>query len=251
MPIWGTIIYVMKSFIKTFSHFGYILCSYFLVLVFTSSCNILPFASVLFSEKNVQSTQPAGVLFYDDFSSNTSGWDRTETDLGETDYVDGSYQIIINEKNTDYFATLYRNYSDIGLQVDAQRVGGSYNNDYGLICRYQDEKNFYAGMISSDGYYGIFKIENGEYSVLGHDAMVSSDLLSNPDQKNQIVFDCYQDYLFLYVNGNLLEVQQDKTFSAGDVGLIAGSFKDAEVHILFDNFYLIDVTQTMDLKQGN
>jgi hypothetical protein len=216
------------------------------VLLFFSACNILPFGTAWFAQEKAQSTLPAGTIFYDDFSSNTSGWDQTETDLGGTDYMDGSYHILVNEKNTDYFSTLYRTYADIGLQVDAQYVEGTYDNDYGLICRYQDEKNFYAGLISSDGYYGIFKIQNGEYTVLGHDTMLQSDSIVKDGERNQIVFNCYKEFLFLYVNGNLLDVQQDKTFSTGDVGMIAGSFEDVGVHVLFDNFYLIDVTQTMN-----
>ncbi len=242
-----TIIYVMVSSKRKPFPNKYFLSFCCFVLLFMSSCSILPFGSVLFSsDKSLQSTQPEGTIYYDDFSSNTSGWDRTETDFGGTNYLNGSYHILIDEENTDYFSTLYRNYADIGLQVDAQWIEGPYNNNYGLICRYQDEKNFYAGMISSDGYYGIFKIENGEYSIIGHENMMPSELLVNPEEKKQIVFNCYQNYLFLYVNGDLLDVQQDGTFTAGDVGLIAGSFKDVGVHILFDDFYLIDVTQTVD-----
>lgn len=246
MMIVRTIIYVMASLRNRISLRKCFLGFCFTVLIYTSSCSILPFGSVLFSEKSSQSTQPAGTIYYDDFSSNTSGWDRTETDLGGTNYLNGSYHILINEKNTDYFSTLYRTYTDIGLQVDVQWIEGSYNNNYGLICRYQDEKNFYAGMISSDGYYGIFKIENGEYAVLGHETMMPSEMLMNPEEKKQMVFNCYQNYLFLYVNGNLLDVQQDETFKDGDVGLIAGSFKDAGVHISFDDFYLIDISQNIN-----
>ncbi|HOJ00116.1 MAG TPA: hypothetical protein PLL88_00740 [Anaerolineaceae bacterium] len=218
--------------------------SKFLLLMLASSCSILPFGEAWFQDDKTPGTQPTGIIFFDDFSSNTSGWDRVETDLGGTDYVSGGYHIVINEKNTDYFSTLYRTYTDIGLQADAQWVEGPYDNNFGLICRFQDEKNFYAGMISSDGYYGIFKIENGDYTVLGHETMLQSETIGITDSRKQIAFRCYQDFLFLYVNGILLDVQQDKTFNAGDVGMIAGSFEDAGVHILFDDFYLIDVTQT-------
>jgi len=226
----------LKKILKIFS---------LVILLLTSSCSILPFGSVLFPEKKEQSTMPAGTLFYDDFSSITSGWDQSETELGSTYYKDGSYHIVINETNADYFSTLYRSYADIGLQVDAQWGAGPADNNFGLLCRYQDEKNFYAGMISSDGYYGIFKIQNGKYTVLGHENMLYSEAIHKTSEKNQIVLNCYQDFLFLYVNGNLLDVQKDDTFQSGDVGMIAGSFEKAGVHILFDDFYLIDVDQTI------
>lgn len=213
-------------------------CLLIMVAVLFSGCNLIPAASVIGNDNG--SEQPAGTFDSDDFSDNTSGWDRVETDLGGTDYMDGAYHFFIDEKHTDYLSTLYRTYENIGLQVDAKRVEGPVDNNYGLICRFQDEKNFYAGMISSDGYYGLLKIENGQYSVMGHDAMTFSDSLAMPDGLYTLRMDCYQNFLFLYVNGNLLDVQQDDTFASGDVGLIAGSFEDVGVHVQFDNFYLID-----------
>lgn len=214
------------------------ICVLLMVTVVFSGCSLLPVASAI--ENGNGREQPDGTFDYDDFSDNTSGWDRLETDLGGTDYMDGSYHIFIDEKHTDYFSTLYRTYENIALQVDAKRVEGPVDNNYGLICRFQDEKNFYAGMISSDGYYGLLKIENGQYTVIGHDAMIFSDSLTSPDGLYTLRLDCYQDFLFLYVNGNLMDVQQDDTFQSGDIGLIAGSFEDIGVHIQFDNFYLID-----------
>lgn len=203
-----------------------------------SGCSLLPASSAVVNGGS--GDQPNGTFYYDDFSDNTSGWDRLETDLGGTDYMDGAYHIFVEEINTDYFSTLYRTYENIGLQVDAMRVEGPVDNNYGLICRFQDEKNFYAGMISSDGYYGLFRIENGQYTVIGHDFMVFSDSLTQLDGSYTLRLDCYQDFLFLYVNENILDVQQDDTFTSGDIGLIAGSFEDIGVHVQFDNFYLID-----------
>ena len=217
--------------------------------VLFAGCSLLPVASAI--ESGNGSEQPDGTIDFDDFSDNTSGWNRLETDLGGTDYMDGAYHIFIDEKHTDYFSTLYRTYENIGLQVDAKRVEGPVDNNYGLICRFQDEKNFYAGMISSDGYYGLLKIENGQYTVIGHDAMTFSDSLASPDGLYTLRLDCYQNFLFLYVNGEILDVQQDDTFSSGDIGLIAGSFEDTGVHIQFDNFYLIDpeVSQSQENRQ--
>lgn len=233
-----TIIYSMK-WSTYFSHLSFKqICVLIMLAVSFSGCSLLPAASTM--GNGTGSEQPDGTFDYDDFSDNTSGWDRSETDFGGTDYMDGAYHIFIDEKHTDYFSTLYRTYENIGLQVDAKRVEGPVDNNYGLVCRFQDEKNFYAGMISSDGYYGLLKIENGQYTVIGHDALTFSDSLTQADGLYTLRLDCYQDFLFLYMDGNLLDVQQDDTFSSGDIGLIAGSFEDIGVHVQFDNFYLID-----------
>ena len=44
---------------------------------------------------------------------------------------------------------------------------GRCSNSFGVICRYQDEENFYAGLITSDGYAGIFEVKEGIYHLKG------------------------------------------------------------------------------------
>ena len=34
---------------------------------------------------------------------------------------------------------------------------GPDDNDFGIICRYIDDNQFYYAIISSDGYYGIVR----------------------------------------------------------------------------------------------
>jgi hypothetical protein len=81
----------------------------------STSCSIRPLAAFYHWALGV-ATQPQ-VQYTNDFCSNTSGWDRSENDLGGG-LSDGKYHLSLTT-NTDYFSTLYRNYSDICLQVDA------------------------------------------------------------------------------------------------------------------------------------
>ena len=100
---------------------------------------------------------PADVLFQDDFSETNSGWERLTQDDRITDYADGEYRILVNELNTDAWANPQLNFQDVRVEVDATKLGGSDNNDFGVICRDQDTGNFYIFVLSSDGYYGIAK----------------------------------------------------------------------------------------------
>jgi len=109
------------------------------------------------------------------------------------------------------------------ITVKVARIKGSDNNNFGIICRFQDSENFYAGQISSDGFAGIFKVEDGEYRLLGHQSMVPVPAIMGGSVENEIRFECIENTLALSVNNVLADSQQDDTFKSGEIGLIAGT----------------------------
>lgn len=181
----------------------------------------------------------AEVLFQDNFSNVSSGWDRTDEASGTTDYADGVYRILVNETNTDVWANPGLNFTDVHIEVDATKVGGDDNNDFGLICRYVDTENFYFLIISSDGYYGIGKVVAGDQQLIGDDSMPPSDAINQGNADNHLRADCVGNTISLYVNGEFLAGHEDSEFSSGDVGLIAGSFDIPGTEIHFDNFVVL------------
>lgn len=202
------------------------------VLVLTgSACNIL--SPETGSGGN---PQPGAVLFQDDFSDPSSGWDRITINEGVTDYVDGTYRISVNSNFTDVWANPGLNFSDVRVEVDAIKVGGDDNNDYGVICRYQDSENFYFFIVSSDGYYGIGKVVGGVQQLIGEESMPPSELINQGSVSNRLSAVCAGSNLSLYVNGNFLTEVVDVDFTSGDVGLVAGTFDQPGVDVYFDNF---------------
>ena len=199
-----------------------------------SGCGKLPLVST-FLGNSPQATQD-NQLFLDDFSETKSGWDRFAGEIGSTDYRNKTYQISVNEPNTDLFANPAKLYKDTITEVTAARIGGPDNNSFGVICRFQDEKNFYAAQISSDGYAGIFRMKDGIYKLLGQNAMIPVPAILGGSAVNTIHFECIGRSLALAVNGAPVDAREDKSFENGDVGLIAGSFEEAGVVIAFDNF---------------
>jgi hypothetical protein len=188
------------------------------------------------NESSVGSELPPDILFLDDFSDASSGWDRVNEEEGITDYVDGVYRILVNTDNTDVWANPGLNFSDTVIEVDANKVGGPDDNDFGLICRYQDLSNFYFFIVSSDGFYGIAKVIDGEQELLGLENMEYSETINQGNSKNKLRADCIGQNLALYINGQKLMDATDSQYSAGDVGLIAGTFDVAGTEIQFDNF---------------
>jgi len=207
----------------------------FLVIVF------ILFTSAACSTQSLQATNlPASsgntVLFQDDFSDPSSGWVTVHEPDQIMAYENGGFRIWVNKPNFDYWSVPDLRFADAHIEVDVTKIGGPDDNDIGLICRYKNSDNFYGFLISSDGYYGISERQNGEHQVIGMDGMKYSSVIHTGNAKNHIRADCVGNLLTLYVNGVKLVEVEDSTLAVGDVGILAGSFSQPGVDILFDNF---------------
>lgn len=179
---------------------------------------------------------PIDVLFQDNFSDPASGWDRVNEVEGVTDYTNGNYRILVNTDNTNIWANPGLNFQDTAIEVEATKIGGSNDNHMGLICRYLNESNFYFFAISSDGFYGIAKVSDGQQALIGMENMAYSDAINQGNNTNLIRAECIGQNLTLSVNGQQLLQVTDSQFDRGDAGLIAGTFDIAGTDIHFDNF---------------
>lgn len=176
------------------------------------------------------------VLFQDDFSRPESGWDHYQDEQYISDYYQDGYQIEISEPNILAWATPGLSFDDSVVIVEATRTQGPADNAFGLICRYQDPDNFYFFLISSDGFAGIGLRLDGERQLLSDEHMLPSPAILPGFEPNLILASCVGPRLELYVNGQFVTAVDDETWSAGDVGLIAGSYDTGQVSIQFDNF---------------
>ncbi len=173
------------------------------------------------------------VLYEDDFSSPNSGWDASEGDNGSTFYADGAYHIQVDTEKYYVWGNAYQEFGDAIIAVQAQPVKPVGDADFGIICRYQDTDNFYALEISEDGYYAIWKQEDGEFVSLVD--WSSSDAIPTDSSPVTIQAACVSNTLILAVNDTVLAEVQDSTFSHGDIGLLAGTWDTGGVEIQFDN----------------
>ena len=179
---------------------------------------------------------PPDVLFIDDFSDPSSGWDRVTEEEGVTDYADGVYRIFVNTTNTDIWANPGLKFTDTVIEVEAKKVGGPDDNDFGIICRYQDLSNFYFFIVSSDGFYGIAKVVDGEQDLIGLENMEYSEAINQGNSTNKLRADCIGQNLVLYVNDQKMIEVTDAQFSEGDAGILAGTFEAPGTDIHFDDF---------------
>ncbi len=180
------------------------------------------------------------VMFFDDFSDAEGGWTTLDDEAARIAYEQEGLRFTINSPNYDYWSTPSMRFSDVTVAVEAKTLGGPEDNDFGLICRYQDEDNYYALLISSDGYGGIIKVKDGLYQVLNNpEGLEFGAMILTGKETNQLRADCIDDRLALYVNHELFLEVRDSDFTYGKVGLTAGSFAQAGVDILFDNFFVV------------
>lgn len=180
------------------------------------------------------------ILFFDDFSDPSSGWDRVDESDYSTNYFNDAYRITVDSNLSDSWANPgNESYADVVIEVEATKYGGPDDNDFGIICRYQDVDHFYYAIISSDGYYGISKVTSDSSDVIGRDHLDYSEVINQGSATNQLRFECIGETLNLYANGQLLDQQTDGDYSSGNVGLIAGTYDTPGTDILFDNFRVL------------
>jgi hypothetical protein len=179
------------------------------------------------------------VLFQDDFSDPGSGWDRVREDDGVRDYKDGRYSFIIRRPAWYFWATPNLNFTDVRIEVQAVAESSSGIDAFGVICRYQDAGNFYFFSITTDGFFGASKFENGLETFLGQGTMNSSPAIVQGAGTNHLGVECLGERLSFYVNGAPLLEVRDSSFSTGDVGLIATMLEGTASEIQFDNFSVL------------
>jgi hypothetical protein len=208
---------------------------------FVSESGILNPASTIQRTVTVTTPNPAptseNLLYFDDFSDPNSGWDRVDDTDYSTNYYNNAYRITVNTEMYDSWANPNeKTYGDVIIDVDTTKNSGPNDNDFGLICRYQDSDHFYYAIISSDGYYGIIKVSSDTTDVIGRDYLEYSDTIIQGNVTNHLRLECLGEALNLYVNGELLDQQIDSDYRNGGVGLIAGTYDTPGTDILFDNF---------------
>jgi S1-C subfamily serine protease len=180
--------------------------------------------------------QDADVLFEDYFEPPSSGWYEWDGDATSVEFINGDMQISIFE--ADYYA--WNNpelwFTDVILSAYVHVDEPVGDASYGLICRYQDEDNFYSLEVSEDGYFAIFKKIAGDYEVV--EDWHETDLVPSSGTF-EIYASCIGDELTLAVDGTVLGSVEDNSFSDGDVGVIAETWNLGGFTVSFEDFIVL------------
>jgi hypothetical protein len=183
---------------------------------------------------------PSGsVLFQDDFSNAAGRWQVTLGDVGLAGAYKGTFRFVVRAPETQIWSTPGLDFASARLEVDAARFGGPEENRMGLICRYRSPEDYYFFIISADGYYAIGKVTGGTPALIGQEQMQYSSAIQTGWAINHLRADCIGDTLTFYVNYLPVALVHDGDHTVGDVGLVAGSFEQTGVDVIFDNFIVL------------
>jgi hypothetical protein len=180
-----------------------------------------------------------GILFEDEFDGQRDcGWVTYSRAGATVQITDGALQISTSQPGQLWWSNPGQNFDDQIITAEARQVEGPNDNAYGLICRYQNEENFYLFLISGDGYYAIGKYQSGsaEVEYLTADQQFQpSDAINQGNATNRIEASCIGNELSLAVNGLALVTVTDPTFVTGDIGVAASTLQPGTSLIEFDS----------------
>lgn len=207
-----------------------------LALLSVSACSII-------GSSQPDACNENGALLQDDFSgAQACGWREYNQGGAVVAVADGTLNISTSQTGQVWWTNAGRDFSDVIITVQARQTSGPNNNAYGVLCRYQDENNFYIFLISGDGYYAIGKYETGrdQITYLTPNAeYVFSEVINQGVATNLIRVSCVGNELSLSVNGLPLATVTDSSFVGGDVGLGVSTLEPGTAVVQFDDLLVL------------
>ncbi len=203
-------------------------------LVLLNSCSSIQKLQV--SQDKLPWKASGEILLEDDFSDDTTGWEVVNNVYELKGYSSEGYLISINQKGGRSISTTGLQFSDIKIQVETQKITGSNDSYLGIVCRYQDNQNYYRFFVTPDGYTGIVKVVNGESSTLPDGKMSYNHDVIQDDGTNLLEVSCVGNTLSLSVNGKLAVSAEDDQLTEGDVGVFAETGQDGAGSFIFNQF---------------
>ena len=206
-----------------------------LAVTFLSACGL--------TGSGVDECTDGGTLFQDDFSGDQNcGWQEYSQGGTVVEINDGSLNMSTSQPGQIWWTNPGREFDDVIISTQARQVSGPDDNAYGVICRYQDENNYYIFLISGDGYYAIGKYQTGNDQIIyltENGQYIQSEEIRQGADTNQIRASCIGNQLSLSVNGIPLTVVEDPTFVRGDVGTAVSVLEPGTLNVSFDDFQVL------------
>ena len=210
----------------------------------------------------VMPAAPGELLYVTTFDAFNEDWSQYEGRLS-AEVTDGVLRLSVDEPLAFPYSTASPYFGDFDFEVKSRAVDGPEDNGFGVIFRQQDADNLYSFLISSDGYYQVSRIVNGDLReistwipsphitigvgaentlrVIGrgdrfqffvNDQPLLLCIPDNPDA--QSTYDWIND---VCVDGQMLDMWVDTSLPAGRLGVAAQTIQggDTGVVVEFDN----------------
>ena len=183
--------------------------------------------------------EPGQIIYQDDFSDNTSGWEEVSNVYELKGYSTSGYMISINQPDSRTISTTGLSFSNTLTDVNVQKITGSRTSQFGLVCRFQDKYNYYSFVISSDGYAAIVRYVDGQGKLLGSEQMIRAEGINLDDGSNSVSAACVDNNLRLVVNNDTIVRAKDDTFKNGDIGFFVETFDVGSSTVVFSDLIIV------------
>ncbi|NBD36925.1 MAG: hypothetical protein GVY30_13125 [Chloroflexi bacterium] len=165
------------------------------------------------------------LVLSDSFAPPHTGWVRFET--ADSAVYAQAGEMFLEDRGAGssvYTPLVGESHQDVTVAARLRYVQGAVDNWMGVICRQQDEENYYLFGISADGYYVILRTVKGVATPLvGPHA---SDVINVGKAENDMRVRCRDNKLSLWVNGTLLVSRVDEELmGSGAVALFTDAIE--------------------------
>lgn len=203
------------------------------------------FPEDMLEDGDIELLDPELVL-EEDFSDEDA-WEFYEDNVGSAQVDEDDEVYLIEVEYDDGPIFLWgqdsRIFGDTVIQIETDQLSREENNGYGIMCRADPSNNGlgYRFYISGDGYATIITRLDGEIDVL-YEWTLHDDIINTGRDDNELVVVCVEEYLALYVNGELIAEVEDDTYDEGVIALAASIFEeDKDAEIAFDDLLVWEV----------
>jgi len=186
----------------------------------------------------------AGVLFNDDFSSQTAsednGWDFDSTDNVDRAWSANKYTLSVKKKNYLGYGTPNGEYNDFGAEIEAQ--ASSAYAKYGIRFRSQggsDNPSYYVFVVSTDGKYYVDKLLNDEWADVSPVPTTASQQINKGKVKNTLGVLAEGSTISLYINRHLVKTFTDDSIDSGLIGVLAGPGDNDSAEVTFSRLTIL------------
>jgi len=172
--------------------------------------------------------------FTDDFSDPASGFAARQASDGSIGYVNGRLELVVPAGVELY--SPYRDLSerDVEISVQGSVTSGPRLTEMGVICRWQGETDFIAGVLRGDGMVSLWRKSGGEVErwvdwkpVVGWSA--------DPTATHALQLTCRSDGIRFAVDSLEVATAQDPSPAAGTLALLAGLLEEGQATVAFDD----------------
>jgi hypothetical protein len=188
----------------------------------------------------------AGVLFNDDFSSQTAsednGWVFDTSDNVDTTWAPNQFIITLKKKQWIGLSWPDGSYDNFGAEAVAQPTTDQYA-EYGIVFRVSgdntDTRSYYTFAVTTDGKYYVQKKVNGKWVDTDPVKMTASSYVKKGQARNTLAVLAQGSQISLYINGSPVKTITDDSITEGQVGIFIATGDNDSAEVAFSRLTVL------------